>query len=144
MNILAIDDSKTAALMIKNALKEHQVTTANNGEEGISAIKLNDHFDLVLLDWQMPIMDGPGFLKVLQADRFTYTPIIVLTAEQKIEKIFDLMKLGVDVGVIDYINKPFTPSTLQKKIRDIQPKVMRYKAFASAIDEYRKKKMVND
>ncbi|MBF0299551.1 MAG: response regulator transcription factor [Oligoflexia bacterium] len=131
MKILLIDDSKTALSMTKIILQKenHIVECSTNGQEALEVLKKTIDFDLILLDWQMPVLDGPGFLNALLEKRITYASIVVLTAESNPTKVMELLKMGVPVGVLDYVLKPFTKDILLDRIKKLQLKIQRQKAM---------------
>lgn len=107
--VLIVDDAIDNRLLLEMFLKKYQVETvsASNGQEAVQAA-LNSHFDLVLMDVQMPVMDGFEAVKQLRDQNYTQ-PVIALTAhamrgdrERCIEKGFD-----------DYIQKPINRQTLE-------------------------------
>lgn len=114
MKILVVDDSKPIYMMVSSMLEEngHEHLWAVNGKDAISKVGLNKDIDLILLDWNMPEMDGADFLRVNQKDQYFSGPIIMMTTENKPERIKEAMELGV----AEYIMKPFTSDILFNKI----------------------------
>ncbi|MBF0205249.1 MAG: response regulator transcription factor [Oligoflexia bacterium] len=114
MRILIVDDSKTVATVIDTMLKEEQYTCVwvGDGQEAIDLLRTDKHFDLILLDWTMPIIDGPTFLKQVKSEKITTAPIVMLTAENKMQKIVSIL----EQGICEYITKPFTKDILLSKI----------------------------
>jgi len=107
------------------ARQGHTVLVAINGEEALEKIK-SQHPDLVLLDIMMPRIDGYEVAQRLRADGETAElPIIMLSAKAQEEDI----RKGVDVGVDEYITKPFTPDHLvqvvAKHLKQIESKIDR-------------------
>ena len=98
---------------LKQGLEEenYKVTTANNGLDGLTIFQ-NNSFDLVLLDWMLPKMNG---LEVCQKIRETNlkTPIIFLTAKDTIQETIEGLKNGAN----DYIKKPFSFDELTERIK---------------------------
>jgi DNA-binding response OmpR family regulator len=113
MRILVVDDEKKVASFIKRGLAEeqHEVHTATDGEE---CLKLTSEksFDLILLDWMLPKMDGLSVLKDIRA-RKIMTPILMLTAKDSIEDIV----AGLESGSDDYLTKPFVFPVLLARVR---------------------------
>ncbi|MBF0362000.1 MAG: response regulator transcription factor [Oligoflexia bacterium] len=120
MKVLIIDDSKTVAQVIGVMLKEeqHSHLWAKNGQEAIDILKTETGIDVILLDWNMPIVDGPTFLKLNQDEKITTVPIIMLTTENKFQKMTQMM----DMGASEYITKPFTKDILFSKIQMVLSK----------------------
>ena len=108
--ILVVDDEPTIVRLMEFILARqgHEVLVAINGEEALEKIK-SQQPDLVLLDIMMPRIDGYEVAQRLRADGETAElPIIMLSAKAQEEDI----RKGVDVGVNEYITKPFTPDHL--------------------------------
>ena len=108
--ILVVDDEPTIVRLMEFILARqgHEMIVAVNGEEALEKIK-SQHPDLVLLDIMMPRIDGYEVAQRLRADPATAElPIIMLSAKAQDEDI----RKGVEVGVDEYITKPFTPDHL--------------------------------
>ena len=111
-NVLLIEDVEDNRLLIQHVLIKEgiHVTTAVNGSEGV-AKALSENFDLILMDIQMPIMDG--YAATLQLRNRGYSkPIIALTAHAMKED----QARCLEVGCNDYLTKPLQISTLIDKI----------------------------
>jgi len=114
MKVLIVDDSKPIFLMVVQMLEElgHSGMWAENGQDAVDKIAQNSDIELVLLDWNMPVMDGLEFLQKNEAESFCPCPIVMMTTENKPEKIQTALKHGAS----DYIMKPFTGDILENKI----------------------------
>ncbi|MDD0826188.1 response regulator [Mannheimia cairinae] len=112
--ILLIDDDIefTDLLTELLTLEGFQITVAHNGQEGLNELGAN-HYDLVLLDVMMPIMNGTETLKKL---RELYSiPVLMLSArDEHIDRI-----LGLELGADDYLPKPFNDRELIARIKAI-------------------------
>ena len=109
-NILAVDDSRSLRRMLKLTLEQagHSVTDAEDGEAGLAAAR-RAGFDLVLLDVNMPVMDGISLAAHLrQLPEHASTPILMLTTESSREK----KQQGKEAGANGWIVKPFSPEKL--------------------------------
>ena len=117
MKILAIDDSNTMRILIKKTLNELGYTDVTLCESGALAMDIlsNSIFDLVLLDWHMPGINGLEVLKFLKGGKHKDIPVIMLTSEQ--QKV-NIVK-AIDNGAADYIIKPLNNRILQSKIEKI-------------------------
>jgi two-component system chemotaxis response regulator CheY len=106
MTVLVVDDDSMARLILKQILHGHfgaEVTEACNGVDAIVALE-GAPFDLVMLDLEMPIMDGMTVLKTIRASsRLSGLPVIVLSASRKDHNVLQSIQLGVS----DYLTKPF-------------------------------------
>jgi len=102
LNILIIEDSQSQREMLRDfLLKEgHLVTDAENGEKGIMMVQ-SGHFDLILLDYKMPGMNGMEVLRQIKAIN-PEIDVVIITAYSTIETAVGAMK----AGAIDYITKP--------------------------------------
>jgi two-component system, cell cycle response regulator len=115
--VLTIDDSKTLRMIIGKHLSPFgvQMMQAENGEEGIARARESIP-DVILLDYNMPVMDGYHALIELKADPdLKEIPVIMLTTETVQETVLKLVKLGLK----DYIAKPFTRDVLLKKLNPL-------------------------
>jgi two-component system cell cycle response regulator len=112
--ILTVDDSRIQRLAIIEAFRPYDcvIVQATNGEEGLLAVH-EQRPDLILLDYNMPVLDGLGMLIRLRADpELKRTPVIMLTANAAPATIAAVARLGVR----DYITKPFDNDALIAKI----------------------------
>jgi len=112
--ILSVDDSKAIRMVIKRVFRPFQceLHEAGNGEEGLM-VASREKPALIILDYNMPVMDGVEMLRHLRADpELKRTPVIMLTADGSIEIINTVARLGVR----DYITKPFEDAQLLDKV----------------------------
>ena len=112
-NVLVVDDSAVMRAMITRVVRMCGVPLgefyeAGNGEEGLRAVR--EHWvDLVLLDVNMPVMNGEEMLRRLRADPETASlPVIVVSTESSDTRVHALEELGVA-----FVHKPFAPETLR-------------------------------
>ncbi|MCL2102371.1 MAG: response regulator [Fibromonadales bacterium] len=114
--IFLIDDDLTSLTMGKNILAEnYNVFTFNSGERVLKMLEKNIP-DLILLDIEMPEMNGYDVIKIIKNKEETKNiPVVFLTAKDDFESEFK----GLSLGAIDYITKPFEPSLLLKRIESI-------------------------
>lgn len=120
MNVLLVDDSNSIAMVVGQMLSTagHTHDRAENGKIAIEKIKTSS-YDIILLDWNMPEMDGLEFLEYNIENKFTQTPIVMMTTENKPEKILK----ALEKGAVEYIMKPFTQDILISKIEAVVSKV---------------------
>jgi two-component system chemotaxis response regulator CheY len=108
--ILVADDSLTMRSIVRAALQGvgWKVILATNGKEALEAADANQ-IDLVLSDWNMPVMGGLGFIQGLRSqDRYKEVPVLVLTTEED-----DVSKTAArELGVSGWVNKPVDPQGL--------------------------------
>ena len=116
MQVLSIDDSKTIRQIIQNLTEMINVKflEAEDGQKGLKVLKaVNGQVDLILLDVEMPVMNGLEFLKIIKQDKqYRSIPVIMLTSVTQREKVIDAIRAGAR----QYITKPFSEEGLLAKI----------------------------
>jgi two-component system, cell cycle response regulator len=121
--ILSIDDSKTIRLLLARLFRPFacELMEAANGEEGLG-VALRENPDLILLDYNMPVMDGLAMLRKMRDDPgLKRTPVIMLTADSGLQSLATVARLGVR----DYVTKPFREEELLAKVGRIIPLISR-------------------
>jgi len=114
-NVLAVDDKRANLVALDGLLyADYNVIFAESGEEAVEMLEKRGDIDLILMDVQMPGMDGfETAARIKQLDAHRDVPIIFVTA------IFTdnpWIKKGYEVGGIDYFTKPFDPEILKLKV----------------------------
>ena len=114
MKVLVVDDEE----LIRNVVKEYlllekiEVEEASDGDEAISKTLKND-YDLIIMDVMMPHKDGFSTLKEIKSEKDI--PVIMLSARgEEYDKL-----IGFDLGVDDYVTKPFSPKELVARIKAV-------------------------
>lgn len=113
--ILVVEDDEVNTMIAMHILGKQgfEVSTVSNGEEAVEIVK-TDTFDLILMDIEMPIMDGIEATRIIRTlDAGKRIPIIALTAHQIPEKIAEFQQAGMN----DYVLKPIDPEKLQDLIQ---------------------------
>lgn len=114
--ILVVDDEQRMRTLIKDFLeqKEYRILQAKDGEEAIDIFNLEkDTISLIILDVMMPKLDGWSVLR--QIRQTSQVPIIMLTARgEEQDELF-----GFELGVDEYISKPFSPKILVARVEAI-------------------------
>ena len=111
--ILVADDSGTDRLIIRNMLVGYNVLLACDGVEALRAIEDNPDIDLMILDLNMPNMDGFQVLDILRSDkRYERLLTIILT---NYDELVNEIK-GLQMGAVDYIRKPIHMESLKARI----------------------------
>ena len=114
VSILVVDDSSFNRLVLKRRLAElgyATVTVAEDGLQGLAAIR-GERYDVVLLDLEMPNLDGIGVLEELHQDGGAAPPVIVISALTEMDKIVRCIELGAE----DYLPKSFDPPLLRARL----------------------------
>lgn len=116
MKILLVDDSRTMRSIQRKVLESMSAgadfTEAADGVEALAAIAAKGKFDLVLVDWNMPNMDGHTLVtRIREKDKAT--PLVMVTTEAEKQRVLDAIKAGAN----NYVVKPFTPETLSEKVK---------------------------
>jgi len=113
--VLVIDDDEDIQVLVNAALKsKFTLIKAMTGSEALDAFENQGPFDLILLDVNLPDMDGHDILQDIRKED-SETPVVLLTAEHASATIGPLLRLGVS----NYIHKPFNPRELLGRITSI-------------------------
>ena len=115
MTVLVIDDSRAVRAFIGGALRELNlpVVEAGNGQEGLDRLQEFPDIELVLVDWNMPVMDGLEFILAVRANNaYRALRIVMVTTESESEQ----MNRAMAAGANEYIMKPFTKDVLVAKL----------------------------
>ncbi len=130
MRILVVDDE----VNIRNVIREYaefegyEIDEAGDGMEAISKVK-NSDYDIIVMDVMMPKLDG--FSSIKEIKKIKDIPVIMLSARgEEYDKLF-----GFEIGVDDYVVKPFSPKELMARINAI---ITRVKASSSASSKQEK------
>lgn len=113
--VLVADDSTTMLRIIRNTLKsvgisEENIIEVTDGQKALTKCR-ECHPDIILTDWNMPVMNGLELVQNVRGLGIT-TPIIMITTEGRKNEVVIALKAGVN----DYIVKPFTPDVLKEKL----------------------------
>lgn len=113
---LVVDDSRAIRMILARTLRElgYEVREAGNGREALDMMGSPARIDLVMADWNMPVMDGLELLRQVRANpESSAIPVIMVTTEAEI----DQMSLALQSGATEYVMKPFTKEILAGKLR---------------------------
>jgi class 3 adenylate cyclase len=140
--LLVVDDNKVNRLLLSRniELMGHKVTLAENGRVALDRLK-RDPFDLMLLDIEMPEMDGFQVLDAMAKDlELRDFPVIVTSSLEGLENVVRCIELGAE----DYLSKPVNPVLLKarigaslekKRLRDLQKELVRRFATAEVAED---------
>lgn len=114
MRVLVVDDEELIRMVIKDYLENegYFVDEASNGQDAISLALKND-YSLIIMDIMMPVMDG--FTAVKEIKKIKDIPVIMLSARKE---EYDKLQ-GFDIGIDDYVTKPFSPKELVARIKAV-------------------------
>jgi two-component system chemotaxis response regulator CheY len=118
--VIVIDDSALIHQMYKMVLMRYkcEIIAAQNGQDGLEKLAKNPDADLILLDINMPLMNGLEFIKkVREIGKYDHVPIVIVSTEGKEE---DTMR-GLALGAKGYVKKPFQPSDMHALIEKLYP-----------------------
>jgi len=113
-SLLIVDDNSVNRIMLSRYITKlgYQAVLAENGRQALEKLQ-SEPFDLVLLDVQMPEMDGYAVLEQLKADtRLRDIPVIMISAVEELESVVRCIELGAQ----DYLPKPFNPVLLRARL----------------------------
>lgn len=125
LKLLVVDDTRSVHAFIKRLLlgvADLATDHVANGVEALGALEAGKRYDLVLLDWEMPEMDGPSTLARIRASHGL--PVVMMSTKNEPEDIARML----EAGVTDYIMKPFTLDILAEKIANATGKELRHAA----------------
>lgn len=116
MKILSVDDSAIIRKIIRNGVEllDYELLEAGDGMEALAMLEQSSaNIKLILLDWNMPGMDGLDFLrKIKENPALKHLPVMMVTTESEKENIIK----AIQAGAINYMVKPFSIEELLKKI----------------------------
>ena len=118
MNVLVVDDFATMRRILKGSLKKIGFSNIFEAEDGKVALQVlgKEDIGLIVSDWNMPNMTGIELLKAVRSnDKIKSIPFIMVTAEGQKDNIIE----AVQAGVSNYIVKPFTPDTIEEKLKKV-------------------------
>ena len=141
-SLLVVDDNRVNRLLLGRALEQlgHSVAFAENGRQALEALRRRG-VDLILLDIEMPEMDGYQTLAALAADsRLRDVPVVMMSSVEEVDSVARCIEMGAE----DYLFKPVNPVLLKarvaaslekKRLRDLQRELFRKFATAEVADE---------
>ena len=136
LKVLIADDHFLIRQFVRNTLQESKITnvqTAADGNEAIDLVQkahdINQSYDVVFLDWNMPTISGLEVLSYFRAKpEYSDTAFVMLTAESEQQNIMKAIK----AGATSYIIKPVSPSDLSKKLFEIYEWIKRKRQTSQA------------
>ncbi|MBF0629039.1 MAG: response regulator [Magnetococcales bacterium] len=132
--ILIVDDQKLNLIVLKSLLRQHgyvNVVTLDDPRQ-VEELWIQQRFDLMLLDLEMPHLSGIEVMRVLERiSRDPYLPILVITANTEESTRLEALAHGAQ----DFLNKPFNPSEVLSRIRNMLTVRLLYKRMEEKIRE---------
>lgn len=118
MRLLIVDDSKTMRSILSSYARNHGCETveAEDGVDALEKLAADKNFDAILIDWDMPRMNGLELLKIVRGDpAHNGVKTMMITAQSS----FDRVSEALDQGADDYLMKPLDESMFVDKLRFI-------------------------
>jgi two-component system chemotaxis response regulator CheY len=115
MHALIVDDSTTMRMILKAYLQKmgFTVTEAINGLDALVKLRAMGKADVVLVDWNMPEMDGLDFVKAVRAEiSYATLPLMMVTTNSEREHVARALEAGAN----EYVMKPFTGAMIREKL----------------------------
>jgi len=116
MRALVIDDSRAIRLLIGNMLREEglEVIEAGDGREALEQMRRSPDVELVLVDWNMPVLNGLDFIRTVRSQpAYDAVRLMMVTTETESEQVVRALNAGAN----EYLMKPFTRDILIAKLR---------------------------
>jgi len=115
MRALVVDDSRTMRRIVAGILERQgfEVLQAEHGEEALTVLTEDDRFELLCIDWNMPVMDGLELVAAVRKERkWRNITMMMVTTEAEQSQIVRALAAGAH----EYLIKPFTPEELRAKL----------------------------
>jgi two-component system chemotaxis response regulator CheY len=116
MRALVIDDSRAVRKILRQFLEEegYEVHEAANGMEALAAVHEVGSFEVALVDWNMPHINGYEFVRAIRArEHYKGMMLMMVTTETDLGRVRDALEAGAD----EYVMKPFTKEMIKEKLR---------------------------
>lgn len=113
---MVVDDSRAVRMILSRILREvgYEVCQATDGMEALAQLAGGEAVSLILVDWNMPKLDGLGFVRRLRSDpNNTAVKVMMVTTETEVEQMVTALEAGAD----EYVMKPFTADIISDKLR---------------------------
>jgi two-component system, chemotaxis family, chemotaxis protein CheY len=115
-NVLLVDDSRAVRMVGRRIIEAlgHNVLETENGAEALKVCRSRSDIDAILLDWNMPVMNGLEFLTALRAEPVRQPIVVMCTTENDLQHI----SAALTAGANEYVMKPFTEEILRGKLEE--------------------------
>jgi two-component system chemotaxis response regulator CheY len=115
MRALVVDDSRAMRLILGRVLRErgYDVAEAGDGREALQVLGSGPLPDVILVDWNMPVMNGLELVQTVRADgAYAGVRVVMVTTESEATHVMQALEAGAD----EYLFKPFTPEAVAEKL----------------------------
>ena len=131
--ILIADDSEMNQMLLEEILSDkYEYVMAKDGTEAVDILEKNEDIDLVMLDINMPKMDGFGVLEVMNLRHWiSEVPVIIISSENDV----DFIRRGYDLGASDYISRPFDLTVVRRRVENTLMLYARQKRLVRLVEE---------
>ncbi len=116
MKVLIVDDSRTMRRLLSSFISPvtEDISEAGDGRDALGVLERESPFDLALVDWDMPVMNGLDLVKAVRANpTYDNMKIMMVTAQNSYETVLQ----AIEAGAADYLMKPLTEDMLIDKLR---------------------------
>lgn len=118
MRALIVDDSRAIRRLLQRTIEPlgFECSMAEHGEDALTHLDPDDLFDVVLVDWNMPVMDGLALVKAIRENRsFARMSILMVSSESDPHKMMKALIAGAD----DYLVKPVSQDMIREKLESL-------------------------
>lgn len=131
--ILIADDSEMNQMLLEEILSDkYEYVMAKDGTEAVDILEKNEDIDLVMLDINMPKMDGFGVLEIMNLRHWiSEVPVIIISSESDV----DFIRRGYDLGASDYISRPFDLTVVRRRVENTLMLYVRQKRLVRLVEE---------
>lgn len=131
--ILIADDSEMNQMLLEEILSDkYEYVMAKDGTEAVDILEKNDDIDLVMLDINMPKMDGFGVLEIMNLRHWiSEVPVIIISSESDV----DFIRRSYDLGASDYISRPFDLTVVRRRVENTLMLYVRQKRLVRLVEE---------
>ncbi len=115
MRALVIDDSRAIRLILGQVMKKlgFEVVDAGDGQQALDKLKSDGPFDIALVDWNMPVMNGYDFVVNARKDpQYNDMRLMMVTTETEMAQVVKALEAGAN----EYVMKPFTKEMIAEKL----------------------------
>ncbi len=116
MRALIVDDARTIRMILGKMLRElgFECEEAGDGQEAWETLQKGSEFDIALVDWNMPVMDGFALVQTVRADAsYNDMKIMMVTTESEMANVVK----AIEAGANEYVMKPFTKDVILEKLK---------------------------